>query len=181
MRCKDNSAADVRQITPLGYLLRRIRNDNYARQAALRILTGHRQRYNYNYILDALMTRFGVPASNDRKRSKADALAKDLESGKVKNFYVIDRDLAKVWGAERARSLIAKAGFSVFQGPNKGALSDSFRYRLPATAYVEENGHFTNFEGKVQSYKKALDPIGEARPDWEIFGLLYKAMSRVPA
>ena len=115
------------------------------------------------------------------KSGSFDALAKDLDSGKIKNLYVIERDLAKVWGADRAKSLVAKAGFSVFQGPNKGALGDSFSYRLPATAYVEEEGHFTNFEGKVQAYKKALDPVGSARPDWEIFGLLYKALNGVPA
>ena len=108
-------------------------------------------------------------------------LAKELESGKVKNLYVIDRDLTKVWGAKRAQELIAKAGFSVFQGPNKGGTGELVHYRLPATAYVEEEGHFTNFEGKVQAYKKALDAIGDARPDWTIFDLLHKAMSGVPA
>ncbi|MFI5362557.1 MAG: 2Fe-2S iron-sulfur cluster-binding protein [Elusimicrobiota bacterium] len=115
------------------------------------------------------------------KSGSFDALAKDLESGKIENLYVIDRDLAKVWGPDRAKALLAKAGLAVFQGPNKGALGDSYGYRLPATAYVEEDGHFTNFEGKVQAYKRALDPIGEARPDWEIFGLLRKAMSGVAA
>ena len=115
------------------------------------------------------------------KSGSFDALAKELESGKIKNLYVIDRDLAKVWGADRAKALVAKAGFSVFQGPNKGAVGDSYHYRLPATAYVEEEGHFTNFEGKVQAYKKALDPIGDARPDWAIFDLLHKALSGVPA
>ncbi len=34
-------------------------------------------RRSYNYIRNATMTRFGVPASKDRKRSKADALVED--------------------------------------------------------------------------------------------------------
>ena len=34
-------------------------------------------RHSYNYIRNATMTRFGVPASKDRKRSKADALGED--------------------------------------------------------------------------------------------------------
>ena len=105
-----------------------------------------------------------------------DELAKELEAGKVKTLYIVERDLGKIWGEERAKALIAKAAFSVFQGPNKCAISESVHYRLPATAYVEESGHFTNFEGKVQGYKKALDPIGEARPDHEIFGLIAAAL-----
>lgn len=108
-------------------------------------------------------------------------LEKDVEAGKIKNLYVIERDLAKVWGTERAKTLLGKVAFSVFQGPNKGELGDHYHYRLPATAYVEEEGHFTNFNGVVQHYKKALDPIGSARPDWEIFDLLHMAMKGVPA
>jgi NADH-quinone oxidoreductase subunit G len=105
-----------------------------------------------------------------------DELAKNLEAGKIKTLYVIERDLSKVWGGEAA-ALLSKAGVSILQGPNKYALGDSFTYRLPATAYVEEEGHFTNFEGKIGAYKKALAPIGDARPDWDIFALLQKALA----
>jgi predicted molibdopterin-dependent oxidoreductase YjgC len=115
------------------------------------------------------------------KSRSFDELAKDLESGKIWGVYIVERDLAKVWGAERAKALLAKAGLSVFQGPNKGGTGELVHYRLPATAYVEEEGHFTNFAGKVQPYKKALEAIGEARPDWAIFDLLHKALSGVPA
>jgi len=106
-----------------------------------------------------------------------DELAKDLEAGKVRALYIVERDLAKIWGAERAKLLMSKSALVVFQGPNKLAISEHAHYRLPATAYVEEDGRFTNFEGKVQEYKKALEPIGEAKPDWEIFGLLSKPPS----
>jgi NADH-quinone oxidoreductase subunit G len=115
------------------------------------------------------------------KSGSFDELAKDLESGKVKTLYIVERDLGKIWGEDKAKKLVAKAAFSVFQGPNKCALSETASYRLPATAYVEETGHFTNFEGKVQEYKKALDPIGDARPDHEIFALIAKARAGVPA
>lgn len=115
------------------------------------------------------------------KSGSFDDLARDLESGKVKTLYVVERDLGKVWGEDKAKALVAKAAFSVFQGPNKCAVSEAFSYRLPATAYVEETGHFTNFEGKVQEYKKALDPIGSARPDHEVFALLSAARTGVAA
>jgi NADH-quinone oxidoreductase subunit G len=100
-----------------------------------------------------------------------DDLAKGLESGKIWGLYIVDRDLAKVWGA-KAQALMARAKFSVFQGPNKGGAGEWAQYRLPATAYVEEEGHFTNFAGRVQRYEKALEPIGSAKPDWEIFQLI---------
>ncbi|MDE2490962.1 MAG: (2Fe-2S)-binding protein [Elusimicrobia bacterium] len=110
------------------------------------------------------------------KSGSFEALAKDLESGKVWGLYVIERDLEKVWGA-KAKDLLAKAKWSLFQGPFKTPLSEAGSYRLPATAYVEETGHFTNFEGKVQAYHKALEPIGSAKPDHEIFGLIRAALA----
>jgi len=114
------------------------------------------------------------------KSGSFDELAKSLESGQIKTLYVIERDLSKVF-AERAPALLSKAGVTILQGPNKYALGDSFAYRLPATAYVEEDGHFTNFEGKIGVYKKALAPIGDSRPDWAIFELILKTLSGAKA
>jgi formate dehydrogenase alpha subunit len=39
---------------------------------------------------------------------------------------------------------------------------------LPAAAFAEKDGCFTNTERRVQRLRKALDPPGEARADWEI-------------
>ncbi|MBI3603868.1 MAG: molybdopterin-dependent oxidoreductase, partial [Nitrospirae bacterium] len=43
---------------------------------------------------------------------------------------------------------------------------------LPACSYAEKDGTFTNTEGHVQAVRHAIDPIGESRPDWEIFSAL---------
>ncbi len=39
---------------------------------------------------------------------------------------------------------------------------------LPAACWAEKEGTFTNSERKVQRVRKAVDPPGEARPDWAI-------------
>jgi formate dehydrogenase alpha subunit len=39
---------------------------------------------------------------------------------------------------------------------------------LPAASFAEKDGTFTNTERRVQRVRKALEPIGDARPDWEI-------------
>ncbi len=43
---------------------------------------------------------------------------------------------------------------------------------LPACSYAEKDGTFTNTEGLVQQVRKAIDPVGESRPDWEILSAL---------
>ncbi|MGE3153833.1 MAG: NADH-quinone oxidoreductase subunit NuoG [Nitrospiraceae bacterium] len=39
---------------------------------------------------------------------------------------------------------------------------------LPACSYAEKNGSFTNTEGYVQKVRRAINPVGDSRPDWEI-------------
>lgn len=39
---------------------------------------------------------------------------------------------------------------------------------LPATSFAEKDGTFINTERKVQRIRKAIEPPGEARPDYEI-------------
>jgi formate dehydrogenase major subunit len=39
---------------------------------------------------------------------------------------------------------------------------------LPASSYVERQGTFTNFEGTIQWFNRAIPPVGQGRPDWQI-------------
>ncbi len=39
---------------------------------------------------------------------------------------------------------------------------------LPAASFAEKNGTFTNTERRVQRIRKAINPPGSAKPDWEI-------------
>lgn len=50
-------------------------------------------------------------------------------------------------------------------------LNESCRYAdvvLPATCYAEKDGVFTNSDRRVQLVRKAVEPPGQARADWEI-------------
>ena len=48
---------------------------------------------------------------------------------------------------------------------------------LPATTFAEKDGTFTNSERRVQRVRKVIEPIGESRPDWEIFCELGRSLS----
>ena len=39
---------------------------------------------------------------------------------------------------------------------------------LPGASFAEKDGSFTNTERRVQRVRKAIDPVGNARPDWWI-------------
>ncbi len=39
---------------------------------------------------------------------------------------------------------------------------------LPGVSFAEKTGTFTNTERRVQMVRKAIEPLGQARPDWQI-------------
>ncbi len=47
---------------------------------------------------------------------------------------------------------------------------------LPAASFAEKDGTFTNTERRVQRIRKAVEPVGEARADWEIVCGIAKKM-----
>ena len=49
---------------------------------------------------------------------------------------------------------------------------------LPAASFAEKDGTFTNSERRVQRIRKAIEPVGGSRPDWEILCDLGRRVSR---
>jgi formate dehydrogenase alpha subunit len=47
---------------------------------------------------------------------------------------------------------------------------------LPAASFAEKDGTITNTERRVQRIRKAVEPVGDSRPDWEIVCGIARAM-----
>ncbi|MFN2281336.1 MAG: molybdopterin oxidoreductase family protein, partial [Anaerolineales bacterium] len=47
---------------------------------------------------------------------------------------------------------------------------------LPGVSFAEKDGTFTNTERRVQLINKAIEPSGDAKPDWEIIAELAKKL-----
>jgi formate dehydrogenase alpha subunit len=47
---------------------------------------------------------------------------------------------------------------------------------LPGTSYAERDGTFTTTDRRVQRIRKAIEPIGESKPDWQIICALARKM-----
>lgn len=56
-----------------------------------------------------------------------------------------------------------------------GAYADVF---LPATSFAEKDGTFTNTDRRVQIVRKAINPLGNSRPDWQIITDLAKRIEK---
>ncbi|MGB9757670.1 MAG: formate dehydrogenase subunit alpha [Candidatus Bipolaricaulaceae bacterium] len=78
------------------------------------------------------------------------------------NPMVSDPDIPHV--AEALRKLEFLVVMDIF--PNE---TTAFAHViLPAATFAEKDGTFTNTERRVQRVRKALNPPGEAKPDWQI-------------
>jgi NADH-quinone oxidoreductase subunit G len=91
-------------------------------------------------------------------------------------FLVGVDPLADFPDANLARQALANARFRVVQDI---ALGDYELYAdavLPAAAFLEKDGHFTDWEGRGQRLRPVRNPPGLARPDWQIFQELSEVM-----
>ena len=69
------------------------------------------------------------------------------------------------------------SSFIICQGSHGDKGAESADIILPGSAYTEQDGYFTNLEGKIQKAYKASYPPGEAKEDWQIINELAEFMN----
>jgi NADH-quinone oxidoreductase subunit G len=74
--------------------------------------------------------------------------------------------------ADQDASFGARAGLYVYLGTHAPPASRAAHVVLPLTTFAEQEGTFTNHEGRVQRFWPALRPPGMARPAWLVLGSL---------
>ncbi len=100
-------------------------------------------------------------------------------AGALAVLWVFDHDLlASGWPEAEVQAALARVPCLVFQGPSANATSARAHVVLPSAAWVERDGTFTNFLGRVQRFWQAVPPLGEARADWEILAELGRALGQ---
>jgi NADH-quinone oxidoreductase subunit G len=90
-------------------------------------------------------------------------------AGRIKLLWVLHHDLLdSAWPEADVRAALGAVETLVFQGPAANAVTEAAHLVLPSAAYAERDGTFTNCDGRVQRFRAALPPLGEALPDWDI-------------
>ena len=105
----------------------------------------------------------------DRVGLTATEMFPAILDGKVKGMIILgenpvvsDPDSLHVEKALKALDFLLV--IDIFQTPTV----DLAHVVLPGAAFAEKEGTFTNTERRVQMVRKAIDPPGEAKPDWQI-------------
>jgi NADH-quinone oxidoreductase subunit G len=98
-------------------------------------------------------------------------------AGAVRLLWVVGHDvLDSGWPADLVAEALGRVDCLVYQGTNANGTSARAHCVLPSAAYVEREGTFTNVDGRVQRFWRAVLPRGEARADWEIFAAVARAL-----
>ncbi len=121
---------------------------------------------------DAVREKFeegwGVPLSpNDGLN--LNVMMKELAKGNMKGLYVMGEDIViSEPNVTQVELGLNHCEFLVCQEIFHNETTRFADVVFPASCFAEKDGVFTNSDRRVQRVRKAVDPPGNARPDWEI-------------
>jgi NADH-quinone oxidoreductase subunit G len=91
-------------------------------------------------------------------------IAEGIRAGKIKTLIVFGEDVTKHGiGVD----LLGKLETLIVSDILPNETTKLAHYLLPGCAQAEKRGTFTNAKGRVQKFLKAIEPRGDARPEWE--------------
>lgn len=103
-------------------------------------------------------------------------IAQSIQDGRIKTLIVVGEDVTRC-GIDAA--LLARVETLIVSDILPNATTAAAHYLLPGCAHAEKRGTFINGKGRVQRFSKAVEPRGDARPEWEFLGELAKSLGTV--
>ena len=92
-----------------------------------------------------------------------------IDAGRIRAMYITgENPLLSEPDLHHAEETFKKLEFLVVQDIFMHETAEIADVVLPATSFAEKDGTFTNSERRVQRVRKAIDPVGDSRPDWAI-------------
>ncbi len=90
-------------------------------------------------------------------------------NGKIKALYIMAEDpVMSDPDTNHVRECLEACEFVVLQEIFYTETAPYADVLLPGASFAEKTGTFTNTERRIQLVRQALEPLGEARPDWQI-------------
>jgi NADH-quinone oxidoreductase subunit G len=121
-----------------------------------------------NIISENAATVGGFDLGLYKTEDGSNEVLKDLEKNRFEIVYLLGADNIK---------FEKKNEFIIYQGSHGDKGAEMADIILPGAAYTEQNGYFTNLEGKLQKAYKASYPPEDAKEDWIIINELAEAMN----
>jgi formate dehydrogenase alpha subunit len=111
---------------------------------------------------------WGVPLS-PRPGLTLMEMMKGIAEGKVKALFILgENPLLSDPNASHVKEELKHLDLLVVQDIFLSETAELADVVLPGVSFAEKDGTFTNTERRVQRVRKAIEPIGNSRPDWQI-------------
>ena len=121
---------------------------------------------------DRIMKQWNADISPDVGASLVDMLDR-AKAGSLKGMLIVgENPVGSLPASLRPEEALRKLDLLVCQELFLTETAALAHVVLPAASSLEKSGTFTNTEGHVQAVRPSIDPLGESRPDWEIFSAL---------
>ena len=122
---------------------------------------------------DAVREKFeqawGVPLS-PHNGLNLNVMMKQLQAGSIRGLYVMGEDIviSEPNVAKVEQGLNEHCEFLVCQEIFHNVTTGFANVVFPGACFAEKDGVFTNSDRRVQRVRKAVEPPGQAKPDWQI-------------
>jgi predicted molibdopterin-dependent oxidoreductase YjgC len=104
-------------------------------------------------------------------------IIEQAKEGKIKGLYIVgENPILSFPHSSLVAEALASLDFLVVQDMFLTETARLANVILPAASFAEKEGTFTNFEGRVNRLRKAIEPLGESLTDWEIILRLAEKM-----
>jgi len=88
---------------------------------------------------------------------------------KIKGMYIMaENPMMSDPNINHVKEALKKLEFLVVQDIFLSETAELADLVLPGVSFAEKDGTFTNTARRIQRVRKALEPIGQSRPDWQI-------------
>ena len=120
---------------------------------------------------------WGVEGLSDKPGLTVTAMIDKANEGSLRALYIMaENPMLSDPDVNHVRKCLEKIEFLVVQDIFLTETAQLAHVVLPGVSFAERDGTFTGTDRRVQRIRKAIEPLGNAKPDWEIICLLAKQM-----
>ncbi len=96
---------------------------------------------------------------------------------RIKAMYIMgENPILSDPDTRHVREALSRLDFLIVQDMFLTETAQLAHVVLPASSFAEKDGTFTNTERRIQRVRRAIEPIGESKPDWWIISKLAQKM-----
>lgn len=126
------------------------------------------QKVTDDAVREKFESAWGVPLSSNDGLN-LNVMMKEMAAGNMKAIYVMGEDIViSEPDVTKVEQGLNQCEFVVCQEIFHNQTTRFADVVLPGACFAEKDGVFTNSDRRIQRVRKAVDPPGNARADWEI-------------